>query len=89
MINKTTIELWKIEDLRILDPCCGNCNFHLDIHNSKKIGSSFTWYIIIKILILAKTIDNIILKKFEIKTSSYLHKIFNKQKYTNLFIQCK
>ena len=52
MINKTPIELWKIEDLRILDPCCGNCNFLLDIHNSKKIGSSFTWYIIIKILIL-------------------------------------
>lgn len=89
---------------------------HLDIHNAKKyftkIGSSFTWYIIkncpyykeinisgiwkkeeylssvisqkrkyIPLLyneivqsILSKTIDNISLKKFEVKTSSYLHK---------------
>ena len=89
---------------------------HLDIHTAKKyfkkIGSSFTWYIIqnsafykninvsgiwkkkeytssvvskprkyIPLLynqlvqdILSKTIDNITLKKFEIKTSSDLHK---------------
>jgi methylase of polypeptide subunit release factors len=94
---------------------------HLDIHNAKKyfkkIGSSFTWYIIqncsyykninisgiwkkeeyissvisqkrkyIPLLyneivqsILSKTIDNIILKKFEIKTSSYLHKYTKKE----------
>ena len=89
---------------------------HLDIHTAKKyfkkIGSSFTWYIIqncpfykninisgiwkkkeyissviskprkyIPLLynqivqnILEKTIDNNTLKKFEVKTSSYLHK---------------
>ena len=89
---------------------------HLDIHTAKKyfkkIGSSFTWYIIqncpfykninisgiwkkkeyissviskprkyIQLLynqivqnILEKTIDNNTLKKFEVKTSSYLHK---------------
>ena len=89
---------------------------HLDIHTAKKyfkkIGSSFTWYIIqncpfykninisgiwkkkeyissviskprkyIPLLynqivqnILEKTIDNNALKKFEVKTSSYLHK---------------
>ncbi len=89
---------------------------HLDIHNAKKyfkkIGSSFTWYIIqnrasykninisgtwkkisytgcveseqrryIPLLynqsvknILSKTIDNKLFKKFDIKTSSYLHK---------------
>jgi methylase of polypeptide subunit release factors len=89
---------------------------HLDIHTAKKyfkkIGSSFTWYIIqncafykninisgiwkkkeyissviskqrkyIPLLynqivqnILSKTIDNTNLQKFEIKTSSYLHK---------------
>jgi tRNA1(Val) A37 N6-methylase TrmN6 len=89
---------------------------HLDIHTAKKyfkkIGSSFTWYIIqncpfykninvsgiwkkkeyvssviskprkyIPLLynqvvqnILAKTVDNTELPKFEIKTSSYLHK---------------
>ena len=89
---------------------------HLDIHSAKKyfkkIGSSFTWYIIqncdyykninvsgiwkkkeyinsvvskqrkyIPLLynqiiqnILSKTIDNTLLKKFEIKTSSDLHK---------------
>lgn len=93
---------------------------HLDIHNAKKyftkIGSSFTWYIIqncpyykeinisgiwkkeeylssvlsqkrkyIPLLyneivqsILSKTIDNISLKKFEVKTSSYLHKYTKK-----------
>jgi SAM-dependent methyltransferase len=89
---------------------------HLDIHTAKKyfkkIGSSFTWYIIqnctfykninvsgiwkkkeyvssviskqrkyIPLLynqivqnILSKTIDNTTLRKFDIKTSSYLHK---------------
>ena len=89
---------------------------HLDIHTAKKyfkkIGSSFTWYIIqnrmfykninvsgiwkkkeyissviskqrkyIPLLynqivqnILSKTIDNTTLPKFEVKTSSYLHK---------------
>lgn len=106
---------------------------HLDIHNAKKyfkkIGSSFTWYIIqntafykditisgiwkkeeyissvvsqkrkyIPLLynqivqsILSKTIDNCFLKKFEVNTSSYLHKytkkvlsIFKKQKYSNI-----
>jgi tRNA1(Val) A37 N6-methylase TrmN6 len=97
---------------------------HLDIHNAKKyfkkIGSSFTWYIIencpfyknidisgiwkkkeyissviskqrkyIPLLynnivqnILSKTIDNISLQKFEIKTSSYLHK-YTKAKFIN------
>lgn len=97
---------------------------HLDIHNAKKyfkkIGSSFTWYIIenspfyknidisgiwkkkeyissviskqrkyIPLLynnivqnILSKTIDNIALKKFEIKTSSYLHK-YTKAEFIN------
>ena len=95
---------------------------HLDIHNAKKyfkkIGSSFTWYIIqncpfykninvsgiwkkkeyvssvkstkrkyIPLLynemvqnILSKTIDNISLPKFEIKTSSDLHK-YTKAKF--------
>ena len=94
---------------------------HLDIHSAKKyfkkIGSSFTWYIIqncasyknmnvsgiwkrkeyassvtstqrryIPLLynqlvqnILAKTIDNAMLKKFEVKTSSDLHKYTKKQ----------
>ena len=97
---------------------------HLDIHNAKKyfkkIGSSFTWYIIenspfyknidisgiwkkkeyissviskqrkyIPLLynnivqnILSKTIDNIDLQKFEIKTSSYLHK-YTKAEFIN------
>jgi tRNA1(Val) A37 N6-methylase TrmN6 len=97
---------------------------HLDIHNAKKyfkkIGSSFTWYIIenspfyknidisgiwkkkeyissviskqrkyIPLLynnivqnILSKTIDNIALQKFEIKTSSYLHK-YTKAEFIN------
>ncbi len=94
---------------------------HLDIHSAKKyfkkIGSSFTWYIIqncasyknmnvsgiwkrkeytssvisnqrkyIPLLynqlvqnILSKTIDNPTLKKFEVKTSSDLHKYTKKQ----------
>ena len=97
---------------------------HLDIHTAKKyfkkIGSSFTWYIIqnsafykninvsgiwkkqeyissvvskprkyIPLLynqlvqdILSKTIDNIALKKFEIKTSSDLHK-YTKAEFIN------
>lgn len=97
---------------------------HLDIHNAKKyfkkIGSSFTWYIIqncksykninisgiwkkkyyessvescvrkyIPLLyndnvfnILKKTIDNINLEKFIVKTSSYLHK-YTKAKFIN------
>ena len=97
---------------------------HLDIHTAKKyfkkIGSSFTWYIIenspfyknidisgiwkkkeyissviskqrkyIPLLynnivqnILSKTIDNIALQKFEIKTSSYLHK-YTKAEFIN------
>ena len=97
---------------------------HLDIHNAKKyfkkIGSSFTWYIIenspfyknidisgiwkkreyissviskqrkyIPLLyndivqnILSKTIDNNSLQKFEIKTSSYLHK-YTKAEFIN------
>ena len=33
MISKIPIELWKREDLKILDPCCGNGNFHLVISN--------------------------------------------------------
>lgn len=33
MISKIPIELWKRRDLRILDPCCGNGNFHLVISN--------------------------------------------------------
>jgi hypothetical protein len=97
---------------------------HLDIHTAKKyfkkIGSSFTWYIIqnrafykdinvsgiwkkkeysgsvvskqrsyIPLLynqtvqdILTKTLDNISLRKFEIKTSSDLHK-YTKAKFIN------
>lgn len=97
---------------------------HLDIHTAKKyfkkIGSSFTWYIIqncksykninisgiwkkniyissiisskrkyIPLLynnivynILLKTIDNTQLNKFDVKTSSYLHK-YTKAKYIN------
>lgn len=97
---------------------------HLDIHNAKKyfkkIGSSFTWYIIqncksyqninisgiwkkryyessvesserkyipllyndIVFNILKKTVDNINLEKFIIKTSSYLHK-YTKAKFIN------
>ena len=104
---------------------------HLDIHTAKKyfkrIGSSFTWYIIqncpfykdinisgiwkkkeyvssviskqrkyIPLLynqmvqnILSKTIDNIKLPKFEVKTSSYLHKYtkaeFIREKKTDEF----
>ena len=98
---------------------------HLDIHTAKKyfkkIGSSFTWYIIqncafykkinvsgiwkkkeyvssviskqrkyIPLLynemvqnILSKTIDNATLQKFDIKTSSYLHK-YTKAKYISV-----
>lgn len=94
---------------------------HLDIHSAKKhfkkIGSSFTWYIVqnkkaykdIQVSgvwkgksytslvksevrkyiplyytktiqsILAKTVDNLSLKKFEIKTSSNLHKFTKKE----------
>ena len=105
----------KITELQII---------HLDIHNAKKhfkkIGSSFTWYIIqncpaykninvsgiwkkkeyissvistkrkyIPLLynqiiqnILSKTIDNTNLKKFEIKTSSDLHK-YTKAEFIN------
>ena len=97
---------------------------HLDIHTAKKyfkkIGSSFTWYIIqncafykninvsgiwkkkeyissviskqrkyIPLLynqivqnILSKTIDNATLPKFEVKTSSYLHK-YTKAEFIN------
>lgn len=97
---------------------------HLDIHSAKKyfkkIGSSFTWYIIqncafykninvsgiwnkkeyvssviskqrkyIPLLynqivqnILSKTIDNTTLPKFEVRTSSYLHK-YTKAKFIN------
>lgn len=97
---------------------------HLDIHSAKKyfkkIGSSFTWYIIqncpsyknmnvsgvwkkkeylgsvisqqrkyIPLLynqtvqsILSKTVDNISLKKFEVKTSSDLHR-YTKSKFIN------
>ncbi len=97
---------------------------HLDIHSAKKyfkkIGSSFTWYIIqncpfykditvsgiwkkkeynevvaskqcnyIPLLysqtvqnILSKTVDNLTLPKFEIKTSSYLHR-YTKAKFIN------
>jgi len=97
---------------------------HLDIHTAKKyfkkIGSSFTWYIIqncpfykninisgiwkkkeyvssviskkrkyIPLLynqivhnILSKTIDNTSLPKFEVKTSSYLHK-YTKAEFIN------
>jgi SAM-dependent methyltransferase len=104
---------------------------HLDIHSAKKyfkkIGSSFTWYIIqnctfykninvsgiwkkkeyissviskqrkyIPLLynqiiqnILSKTIDNTNLQKFNIKTSSYLHKYtkaeFINEKKTNVY----
>jgi len=33
MITKIPSELWTREDLKILDPCCGNGNFHLVISN--------------------------------------------------------
>lgn len=33
MIAKIPIEIWMREDLKILDPCCGNGNFHLVISN--------------------------------------------------------
>jgi adenine-specific DNA-methyltransferase len=33
MISKIPIELWKREKMKILDPCCGNGNFHLVISN--------------------------------------------------------
>jgi methylase of polypeptide subunit release factors len=33
MIAKIPSELWTREDLKILDPCCGNGNFHLVISN--------------------------------------------------------
>ena len=33
MIAKIPIELWSRKNLKILDPCCGNCNFHLVISN--------------------------------------------------------
>ena len=33
MINKIPNELWRREDLSILDPCCGNGNFHIPIFN--------------------------------------------------------
>jgi|APSaa5957512622_1039677.scaffolds.fasta_scaffold12741_3 adenine-specific DNA-methyltransferase len=33
MLNKIPEELWKIKDLKILDPCCGNGNFGLPIYN--------------------------------------------------------
>ena len=33
MISKIPIELWKREKIKILDPCCGNGNFHLVISN--------------------------------------------------------
>ena len=32
MIAKIPIEIWMREDLKILDPCCGNGNFHLVIY---------------------------------------------------------
>ena len=33
MISKIPTELWIRDDLRILDPYCRNCNFHLVISN--------------------------------------------------------
>jgi len=42
MISKIPNELWKMKDLSILDPCCGNGNFHIPIlfellkHHDKK-----------------------------------------------------
>ena len=33
MINKIPNELWRREDLSILDPCCGNGNFNIPIFN--------------------------------------------------------
>lgn len=32
MINKLPEELWKRKNLTVLDPCCGNGNFHLGIY---------------------------------------------------------
>jgi methylase of polypeptide subunit release factors len=44
MISKIPLDLWKKEDLSILDPCCGNGNFYIGIlnellkyHNKKRI----------------------------------------------------
>ena len=33
MISKIPNELWQKNNLSILDPCCGNGNFHLVIYN--------------------------------------------------------
>jgi len=33
MMEKIPEELWTRKDLKILDPCCGNGNFHLPIYN--------------------------------------------------------
>ena len=32
MMNKIPEELWSRKDLKILDPCCGNGNFHVPIY---------------------------------------------------------
>ena len=36
MVDKLPISLFKNKDLRILDPCCGNGNFHLVIYKKLK-----------------------------------------------------
>jgi adenine-specific DNA-methyltransferase len=36
MIEKIPNELWNRDDLKILDPCCGNGNFHFPIYNILK-----------------------------------------------------
>lgn len=36
IVDKIPVELWKRKDLKILDPCCGNGNFFLNVYEKLK-----------------------------------------------------
>tara|TARA_R110002020_G_scaffold401228_1_gene611450 strand:+ start:668 stop:1939 length:1272 start_codon:yes stop_codon:yes gene_type:complete len=50
MLSKLPQEIWQLDGLRILDPCCGNGNFHLFAYNKLKQAGRTTEEIVNKIL---------------------------------------
>ena len=46
MMQKLPEELWNRKDLKILDPCCGNGNFHLPIYFMFSIKDSLCIYFV-------------------------------------------
>ena len=94
MISKIPNKLWKMTDLSILDPCCGNGNFHIPImfellkynHDKKKILEKILEFNDINESRLENVRNVFCDGKYNLQITNYDFLTFNNQKKYDLIV---